>query len=190
VTLFDKLFGRGGPKSPPDQTEAILGRHLDKDFIAFPMAELRQTLASVEAVSRKIDIAFPPEFSAHLCGRFPGVYVEVKEQVWPRQKLYDIGPFWSFLYGVHTFTSAPDSEPWMRLDHAAETFRSNTGHHAAPVLQVVGDANLYCVNAAGQLVHHDHETNELEPVPLDFWQLFEREISELRARKNKKTAGA
>jgi hypothetical protein len=49
---------------------------------------------------------------------------------------------------------------------------------------VVGDANLYCVDPNGVIVRFDHETNELEPVSMNFWQVLEHEISELRARKD------
>jgi hypothetical protein len=185
--LLNRLFGTGNPTK--DLTEAILGRHLDGDFIVFPMAESRQSIAQVKAVGRRLGITYPPEFLAHVSGRFPGIYVEAKEEIWPRPKLYDVGPFWSFLYALHTFTSAAESESWMRLDTAAESFRK-TGLGAAPVLQIVGDADLYCVDPEGRLVQFKHETNELEPVELTFWQLFEREVSELRKRKNRKKAKA
>jgi hypothetical protein len=188
--LLSKLFGSRNPKPPQDQTEAILARHLDRDFIVFPMAESKQSMTEVEAIGGKFGITYPPEVAAHICGRFPGIYVEVKEEVWPRPKLYDVGPFWTFLYALHTFTSAPESEPWMRLDSAAESFRTQSGLLGAPVLQIVGDADLYCVNAQGEIVQFRHETNELEPVHLTFWQLFEREIRELRARKDRKKGEA
>jgi hypothetical protein len=179
--LLSRLFG----KPTEDLTLTILDKYLDEDFRAFPMAESKQSLIQVQAVSRKLGVTFPSEFISHVCGRFPGVYVEVIEEVWPRPKLHDVGPFWSFLYALHTFTSAPDSEPWMRLDVAAEEFKK-TGLCAVPVLQIVSDADFYCIDQKGGLVQFRHETNELEPVQLNFWQLFEREVSELRKRKNRK----
>jgi hypothetical protein len=78
----------------------------------------------------------------------------------------------------------------MRLDAAAESFQKDTGLVAAPILKVVGDADVFCADAEGRLVQFRHETNELEPVPLNFWQLFEREITELHARKARKKAGS
>ena len=185
--IINRLFRFGGSTSP-DQTEAILGRHLDADFTAFPMAEAKQSPDRLEAIGRKHGIKYPDEFSAHVSGRFPGIYVEVKEQVWPRPKVCDVGPFWSFLYALHTFTCAAESEPWMRLDDAATSFRSETGLSAAPVLKVVGDADVYCVNERGELVQFKLETNELEAVRLSFWELFEREVRELRERKDRKKA--
>jgi hypothetical protein len=38
-------------------------------------------------------------------------------------------------------------------------------------------------------VQFDHETNELQAVGMNFWQLLEREMSALRARKDRKGSG-
>jgi len=182
--------GAKDSQPPQDQTEAILNKYLDADFRVSPMARASQSASSVEEIGRKHAVRYPPDFSAHVCGRFPGVFVEVKEEIWPRSKEYDVGPFWSFLYALHTFTPDPNSEPWMRLDDAAASIQADTGLSVAPVLRVVGDADLYCVDASGRLVQFRHETNELENVDLTFWQLFEREIAALRKRKDKKKVSA
>jgi hypothetical protein len=173
-----------------DRTEAILGRHLDQEFRVFPMAESEQQISQIEAIGRELDVTYPLEFQAHVCGRFPGIFVEVKEEIWPRPEMYAVGPFWSFLYALHTFTPDFESEPWMRLDSAAAKFREDTGLHAAPVLKIVGDADVYCVDTYGKLVQFHHETLELEPIELSFWELFEREIRELRTRKDRKKGQA
>ena len=189
MKLTRKLFSQGGSGKPPDETEAILSRHLDGDFRVFPMAETETSAAQIEAIGRTYSVVYPQELVAHICGRFPGLYVEVKEEIWPRPKPYEVGAFWSFLHALHTFTSAPESPDWMRLDHAAESFQKGTRLMAAPVLKVVGDADLYCVDPDGRLVRFIHEENKLEPLPIGFWQLFESEIAELRARKEQKKAG-
>lgn len=173
-------------RPPADETSAILGRHLDGDFKVFPMADTATSPGQLAAIGSKYGVKYPAEFVAHVCGRFPGLYVEVKEEVWPRPEAYDVGPFWTFLYALHTYTSAPESDDWMRLDVAAEAFQRDTELAAAPILRIVGDANLYCVDPTGAIVRFDHETNELEPVKMNFWQLLEHETSELRARKDQK----
>jgi hypothetical protein len=185
MSLFDKFMGRRA--SPlEDRTETILGKYLDGDFTVFPMAEGNARSEQVEAVGVRYGIPYPPEFNAHVCGRFPGMYVEVKEAIWPRPKPNDVGPFWSFLYGVHTYTPISGSEPWMRLADAAESFQKQTGLKAAPVLRIVGDADLYCVDSAGALVQFLNEEARLEPIKMGFWELLEREIRELASRKSRK----
>jgi hypothetical protein len=184
---FIRRFGGEG-KPPEDETEAILKKHLDQDFRVFPMAERRSMPSEVEAIGQRFGVRYPPQFISHVCGKFPGVYVEIKEEVWPRPKPYDVEPFWSFLYALHSYTAAAQSEEWMRLDAAAELFRTRTDLLAAPILRVVRDADLYCVNAQAHLCQWHHETNELEPIDIDFWDLFEREVANLHDRKVKKTS--
>lgn len=108
---------------PPDRTEQILRKHLDQDFVVFPMAEPNARLQDLGTLGKEYSVVFPPEFVAHVCGRFPGIHVEVKEAVWPRPTPYQVGPFWSFLYGLHTYTPSASSERWMRLDCVAEEFQ-------------------------------------------------------------------
>jgi 4-hydroxyphenylpyruvate dioxygenase-like putative hemolysin len=38
-------------------------------------------------------------------------------------------------------------------------------------------------------VQYDHEQNIVEETNMDFWQLFEKELSELKERKEKKIKG-
>ena len=171
-----------------DETEAILGRHLDGDFIAFPMAENPAYMFQIRGIELQFGVQYPPEFAAHVCGRFPGIYVEAKEAVWPRPKELDVGPFWSFLYALHTYTSVPESQPWMRLDAVAEEFQNMTGLKAAPILAIQGDADVYCATPTGAIARFRHEGGELEPVDLNFRELFEEEVKALRERKDRKKA--
>jgi len=170
---------------PRDQTEEIFARHFDGDFIAFPMAERRATLADIEAVEARAGVNLPPALVAHLLGRFPGAYVEVKESVWSRPKVLDVGPFWSFLYGLHTFTPVAESQEWMRLDHAAEQLATDCGVLAVPILRVVCDPDIYCIDTNGSIARHRHDTNDLEPVDGDFWQILDAEAAALAERKTR-----
>jgi len=76
------------------------------------------------------------------------------------------------------------------LDYVARGFQKGSGLRCVPILQVVGDANFYCVDANGSIVRYDHETNELSAENGDFWSIFEREVAELKSRKVRKKAGS
>ena len=177
-----------GGKGPRDRTEEVLIDHLDQDFIVFPMAEASATEASVEAIGRSVGVRYPPEFVAHVCGKFPGAYIAAKDAVWPRPKPFDVGPFWTFLYAVHSFSPMTTSVDWMRLDLAAKQFQERSGLRAAPILRLEGDPNMFCVDAHGMVQAYDHELNQLAPVEMDFWQLLEREVADLVERKNRLVA--
>jgi len=187
---FQKGIHKRADAVHDDRTESILSRHLDADFVVRPMAERSAAPAQVQELGDRLGFRVPPELSAHLVGKFPGIYVEVKEAVWPRPKQYDAGPAWTFLYALHTFTAAPESQPWMRLDEAAIAFQRETGLKAAPVLKVVGDPDLYCVTEKGRLARFLHQESRLEPVPLGFWDLLDREVGELALRKKRKLTGS
>ena len=183
--IIDRLFPKA--KSPgEDKTDFILRKHLDGDFKVFPMAENPANETQIQTIAEQVGVRYPPELIAHICGQFPGLYVEVIESVWTRPKAYDVGPFWSFLYALHTYTSVPESEPWMRLGDAALSFQKKTGLKAAPVLRIVGDVDLYCVDSEGRIVRFRHEESKLEPMALTFWELLDREIGELAKRKARK----
>jgi hypothetical protein len=77
----------------------------------------------------------------------------------------------------------------MRMDAAARRLKDGAGLTALPVLRVVGDANLFCVDAGGSLVRFDHELGELEPLDGGFFDLLEREIADLRQRTERKKRG-
>ena len=168
----------------PDLTQEIVSRHLDADFTIYPLGEGRPSEKEVRAVGDDLGVRFPEGFVAHVCGWLPGCCILAREEVWPRPKPYDVGPFWTFLYGLHTFTPLRESADWMRLDVAGRQFQAQTGLAAAPILKVECDANVFCVDKGGSLLAYDHEENSLTSVGTDFWELFEREISELVARKN------
>lgn len=187
--VLGRLFGSKPPPLPEDRTVDILKRHVDPDFTVFPLAETAVTLRQIQEIGARFGVRYPPEFCAHVLGAFPGMFLEVKENVWPRPKPLDVGRFWTFLYAIHTYTSAPASVDWMRLDHAAEQFQQMSGLTAAPILQIVGDRDVYCVDAAGSIMRYEHDRNRLSPVQMDFWGVLDHEVAELRARKLRKVAG-
>lgn len=168
-----------------DRTAEILGRHVDADFTVYPLGEGAASAGEVRALGKRFGVVFPDPVVAHLSGRFPGAILLASEQVWPRPQPFDVAPFWQFLYGVHSFTPLTTSEDWMRFDLVARDFQAETGHRAVPILKRIGDANLMCVGAQGDLLDYDHEEGGLTPIGLDFWALFEREVRELVERKTR-----
>jgi hypothetical protein len=168
-----------------DRTKEILDRHLDADFWCAAQQEA-PSAHEVEAFGAKYGCRLPDEFIAHSIGNLGGIYVEVKENVWPRPKLHDVGPFWTFLYAVFVYGFSREAPDWMNLERAVADFRQRTGHPLVPCLKLVGDANIYLFDAAGQIVGWDHETDEIEPYEGSFFDLLDREVGELRQRKNRK----
>ena len=172
-----------------DLTDEILRRHLDADFWVASASDHPPTKKQLLDVAARFGCTLPKDFLVHSTGRLGGVYVEVKENVWPRSDAYQVGPFWSFLYGVFVYGLSPEIPEWMNLELAAAEFEQNAGHRRIPCLKVVGDADLYVFDARGEIEQWDHETGELTRFEGSFFELLDREISALRQRKNRKVAG-
>lgn len=169
-----------------DRTIEILENYLDSDFTIYPMAETDAELEPLDELGARLGVRFPAEFVAHVTGAFPGIYLEVKPEVWPPADVFAVGPFWTFLRAIHTFTPAPSSADWMRIADRAAELSEQVGAPLAPVLAIQGDADVFCVDATGQLVRFDHELGEVTPdEAADFWELFEREVADLVARRTR-----
>ncbi len=68
--------------------------------------------ADVAAFEAEVGFRFPDEFRAFTMSALGGLYMAVREELWPRPKLFDVGPFWSFLYGLKVFGIAEGIPEW------------------------------------------------------------------------------
>src|SRR5262245_58688695 len=75
--------------------EAMVRKHIDREFALFACGQDPPSQADIAAFERDTGCALPREFSSFSQGPLGGLYVEVKEEVWPRAKPYEVGPFWS-----------------------------------------------------------------------------------------------
>lgn len=175
-----------------DKTIELLNGYLDSDFLIFPMAPNKSSLKDITDTEKELGVQFPEEYRVHLLGIGDevlgnrGIYVEVKESIWERPKALEVGPFWSFLYGFHTYSASKQSDDWMILEVVGKEFFENTGMNGVPILRVVGDADLYCIDGNNQIVRYRHEENIFESIDLTFWQVLEYELQELKERKENK----
>ncbi|MBO9684823.1 MAG: hypothetical protein J7502_19485 [Flavisolibacter sp.] len=175
-----------------DKTLDLLDLHLDQDFRVSPMAPNRSSEKDIHDLEKKFGIRFPEEYRIHLLGEGDGVinqrgiYVEVLENIWPRPNGLQVGPFWTFLYGLHTYTASKESEEWMRLEFVAKEFIENTGIQAIPIMKIICDPDVYCVDENSKIGIYRHEENLIEPIDMTFWDVFKMELKELRDRKDQK----
>ncbi|MBP9596106.1 MAG: hypothetical protein KBE24_04935 [Fusobacteriaceae bacterium] len=175
-----------------DRTLELMTKYLDGDYRVSPMAPHKSTLQDIKNVENELDINFPDEYIAHLLGENDealgsrGIYIEVKEEFWERPKAYDAAPFWSFLYGFHTYTACKESTDWMRLNFVGKNFFAETGIKVVPILKIIGNRDLYCVNEKREIVKYNHDENAIENTNMNFWEVFEFELKELKERKELK----
>lgn len=172
-----------------DRTWELMQKHLEADtYYIVSSQDSAPTAEALQAIAKSFGCELPRDFIAHSTNKYGGLYVEVKEELWPRPKELDVGPFWSFLYGLYTLNAAEGIPDFLNLEVHAGEFQEETGHKAIPFMKLIGDADAYCFNERGVVVRWDHETNELEEQGESFFEALDHELGELAERKDRKVA--
>jgi hypothetical protein len=170
-----------------DRTWALMQKHLDAEsFYMLSSHDSAPTPDALLAVFQELGCRAPEEFLEHATNRFGGLYVDVKEELWPRPKEFDVGPFWTFLYGLYTLNISEGIPEIMNLETRAREFQAETGLTAIPFLKIISDADVYCFTENGDIARWSHETNELAPEAKSFFELLDYELGELVDRRDRK----
>ena len=172
----------------PFDAKPILDRYIDRDFEVFACGQDAPAKAVVREFEKRVGFSLPADFIDFSISPLGGVYLAVKEEFWPRPKEFQVGPFWSFLYGLHTMGFGKDIPDWMDIQIQRERFKQDTRHDVVPFLKVIGDADVYCFTSSQEVVRWDHETDVLEPQKKTFADVLEYEIAELKKRRERKKA--
>jgi len=119
-------------------------RSYDKSrFQVFTCQGNEPSEGDVIAFERACGFRLPGEFRDFTQSALGGLYMEVREELWPRAKVYDVGPFWSFLYAIKVFGIATDIPGWLDIRARYAAFKNKGFGHLVPFLQIQGDANAY-----------------------------------------------
>jgi hypothetical protein len=146
--------------------------------------------SDVAAFESIIGHMLPSDFREFTMSPLGGLYMEVKEELWPPAKQFDVGPFWSFLRGIKVFGIADGMPEWLDIREQYRQLAEFGFPTLVPFLQIAGDANLYCFTPTNEIVLWDHEVpDEPEHVKETFASLLIREIRELENRKEQKLRG-
>lgn len=176
------------PFSKKDSFDQILKTHLDDDFTVFACGKDAPRLRVVKEFEIANSLTLPNDFLEFSCSKLGGIYVEVKEAVWPKAKQFEVGPFWSFLRGLVVYGFAEGIPEFMDMRVQVKLFREQTESKNVPFMKILGDADVYCFDEAGMVLRWDHETGEFASQQKTFSRVFEAEVKELRARKDQKIA--
>jgi len=172
-------------KKPFDFKKMLL-KYIDDDFSLFACGEDAPRREVLNKFEERYKIKLPNDFKDYSVSPLGGLSIEVKEHIWPRPKQLEVGPFWSFLYGLEVFGFATDIPEWMDITIQTDTFTTQTNKDYVPFMKIIGDADVYCFNKKGIIYRWDHELDVFNKVNKSFIELLEYETAELRSRKNKK----
>src|SRR5215831_8145249 len=88
---------------PLYEIESYFRNYDKKSYEVFSQQGAEPNMADVTAFESRIGFRFPAEFREFAVHPLGGLYMAVKEELWPRPRGYDVGPFWSFLYGLTVY---------------------------------------------------------------------------------------
>ena len=145
------------------------------------------TVDDVATFEKAIGFEFSDEFRDYLVHPLGGLVVEVVEKLWPRPKEFDVGPAWSFCFGLYAYSLSPEAPEWLSMQKAWDGMRVKGYPQYLPVLRLAGDADRYCLTKSGDLVIWRHETPDTpDAFDGDFLDALTYELTELEGRKNRK----
>lgn len=141
----------------------------------------------ISAFEESIGMDLPYEFREFTMSSLGGLYMEVREEIWPRAKQYEVGPFWSFLRGIIVFGIAKDIPDFLDIRVKTQELNEMGYTDYIPFLQVIGNGDeIYCFDKLGNIVLLDYyETGECNLVEGAFSDCLMKEIEELEERKER-----
>ena len=136
-----------------------------------------------------IGFRLPDDFRTFAMSPLGGLYMVVREELWPRAKAYDVGPFWSFLYGLKVFGIAEGIPPWLDIRVQFEQMKSKDASGLVPCLQIVGDAGRWCFDANGRVLRWTRAGAAPEVCGETFGDLLMQQVRDLEVRRDRKLRG-
>ena len=117
--------------------------------------------------------------------------MEVREEIWPRAKQYDIGPFWSFCRGIIVYGIANGIPDFLDIREKTKELHDEGFTGFIPFLSIIGNGDeIFCFDKDNNIVLLDcYTTGEAAPVEGAFSDCLMKQIAELEERKNKKIRG-
>lgn len=166
-------------------------RNWDRESFAVVACQGNEpTEADVAAFEAVVGFRLPDEFREFTMSPLGGLYMVVREELWPRPQAFQVGPAWSFAYGLKVFGIAANIPEWLDIRAQYREFSEEGFPELVPFLQVVCDADRYCFDCEGRIIKWDHEQPEVwEPLAWSFSDLLLKEIRELEIRQDRKARG-
>lgn len=136
-------------------------------------------------------IKLPADFREFTMSPLGGLYMEVREEIWPRAKQFDIGPFWSFCRGIIVYGIANEIPDFLDIRVKTKELHEDGFTDFIPFLSIIGNGDeIFCFNKDNEIVLLNYyETGEATPVEGTFSECLMKQIEELEERKNMKIRG-
>ena len=140
---------------------------------------------------KSVGMNLPQEFREFTMSPLGGLYMNVKEEVWPQAKQYDVGPFWSFCRGIIVYGIAKDIPEFLDIRVKTKQLHELGYKSYIPFLSIVGNGDeIFCFDKDQNIVLLDYyQTGETDSVEGVFSDCLMKQIQELEERKDRKVRG-
>jgi hypothetical protein len=175
-----------------------------KRFVIVESSAAPAASGQIAEVESLLGVRFQPHYRDFLT-TFGGLDVEARENFWPTPDSEITLPRWAKIRGLRVyglgelvplelqivtatqehFKLVPKAQPAVvggdaEGELAEECTPVGTQRGIAPFLQMIGQKDLYCFNADGDIGVWCYETHSLETIDEDFTELLARELRALR----------
>ncbi|MBD5081385.1 MAG: SMI1/KNR4 family protein [Ruminococcaceae bacterium] len=166
-------------------------RNYDKEtYLVVGCMGNEPTEQDIKAFEDQYKITLPEDFKDFTMSPIGGLYMEVREELWPRAKQFDVGPFWSFCRGLIVYGIAKDIPDFLDIREKTKELHDEGFTDYIPFLSIVGNGNeVFCFDKDNKIVLFDYCEGEAEPIDGTFSDCLLKQIEELEERKNRKLRG-
>ncbi len=148
---------------------------------------IEPTLEDFRKFEAEVGFELPEDFREYTLHPLGGLYMEVKEDIWPRPKTNDVGPLWSFAYGFRVYSLCDKAPDWLSIRHAVKELRDRDVPDLVPFLKLISLTERYCFTPDQKIVLWV-PNDEPEEVAQSFSEIVMKAIHELEERKDMKLA--
>jgi hypothetical protein len=161
---------------------------LDQDFKLWCAGDHAPMAADLAGLEQRLGRALPAQYHRFQT-RYGGVMLEVKENAWPRPKLYQVGPFWTFQYAFIVFGMGKEIPDWMNIEVVtAELHRDfPESGELVPFFRQISTTKFYLCFGPDQRIYDwsSEEPAERRALEETFDQIIVRETKALAENKRK-----
>lgn len=148
------------------------------------------TEQDIKAFEDQYKINLPEDFREFTMSPIGGLFMEVREELWPRAKQFDVGPFWSFCRGIIVYGIADEIPDFLDIREKTKELHDEGFTDYIPFLSIVGNGDeIFCFDKDNKIVLFDCYEGEAEPIEGSFSDCLLKQIEELEERKNRKLRG-
>ncbi len=147
--------------------------------------------SDIKSFENQYRIMLPSEFREFTMSSLGGLYMEVREEVWPRAKQFEVGPFWSFCRGIIVYGIAQDIPDFLDIRERTKELHKEGFTDYIPFMSIIGNGDeIFCFDKDNNIVLLDYyATGEAERIEGSFSDCLMNQIEELENRKNRKVRG-